>query len=188
MATKFSIHKDFLVAKSKFFEAACSPRWSTDDGSIRLPDTQPEVFRAYLEWIYSDDVEFIRDVEDDVDTPSREQALFCELYLLADTLDDVRLRNKVMEILVKQTRGMPDLSTLKRVYQRTPSNSPFREMLVDRAVLQLGGDEFARTISDYPPEFVQEVAMLLMFSKCHTAKDKLIAKLPDYQETVPNDA
>lgn len=180
------MHKDFLVAKSKFFAAACSQRWSKGNGTIHLPEVSPDLFRVYLGWVYSHTVECDHAMADDDWAHINEQAKFCELYLLADALDDIKLRNKTMEIMVTQARGLPHPHTLMRVYERTPCSSLIREMLVDRAVLRLRRDDFARYIAEYPAEFVQEVAMQLMGRESIASRDKFTARLPFYMEPVPD--
>lgn len=53
----FVVYKDLFSAKSKFFEAACSQRWKEGmEKTIRIPEAEPEVFRAYVAWVYSNDV------------------------------------------------------------------------------------------------------------------------------------
>lgn len=182
------MHTDFLVAKSRFFAAACSERWSKNDGTIRLPEVLPETFRVYLGWVYSHDVKLDPAAVDSDEINTYEQAKFCELYLLADTLDDVKLRNRVMEILVTSARGLPHPNTVWRVYDSTICTSLIREMLVDKAIMRLSRSDFAKNVSEYPCEFVQEVAIQLMGHESVRPKDKFVARLPFYQEPLSESA
>jgi hypothetical protein len=148
----------------------------------------PEIFRVYLGWVYSHDVKFDPAAVDSDEINTYEQAKFCELYLLADTLDDVKLRNRVMEILVTTARGLPHANTMWRVYDRTICTSLIREMLVDKAIMRLSRGDFAKDASEYPPEFVQEVAIQLMGHQPITSRDRFAARLPFYQEPVSESA
>lgn len=53
-----------------------------------------------------------------------------DLYLVGDSLDDVRLRNRAMELLVVNS-DLSAISQFDRIYQHTPVNSPLRKMYVD---------------------------------------------------------
>jgi hypothetical protein len=57
---------------------------------------------------------------------------------------------------------LPDEETLARVYERTGCLSPIREMLMDRALMQVDGRSFVEKVKGYPVEFLEEVAVQLM--------------------------
>jgi hypothetical protein len=53
----FTVHENFICAKSKFFQAACRKEWSEGAQKlIRLPEVEPGVFRSYLNWVYTGDL------------------------------------------------------------------------------------------------------------------------------------
>jgi hypothetical protein len=191
----FSIHADFLVDKSRFFAAACSKKYLESDGIIRLREVSPDSFRLYLGWVYSHDLRFTsdprhadKDKDEDDQAHPYEQAKFCELYLLADLLDDFKLRNKTMEILVTQMRSLPHPHTIWRVYERTASKSLMREMLVDKVIMRIDRSDFARDIGEYPPEFVQEVAIQLLHRDHGGSQEQFVARLPCHQDPVSDSA
>jgi hypothetical protein len=189
----FSIHTDFLVDKSRFFAAVCSKKYLESDSIIRLREVSPDSFRLYLGWVYSHDLKFTSDPRDDDNDDDDqahpyEQAKFCELYLLADLLNDVRLRNRTMEILVTQMRSLPHPHTIWRVYERTASKSLMREMLVDKAIMRIDRSDFARDIGEYPPEFVQDVAIQLLHRDRGGSQEQFVARLPFYQDPVSGSA
>lgn len=55
--TKLTVHESFLVEKSEFFQAACRNEWKeTTSRIIILPEVEIDTFRAYLFWVYREQV------------------------------------------------------------------------------------------------------------------------------------
>lgn len=53
----FVVHEHFISAKSKFFEAASRKEWLEGvQNLIRLPEVEPWIFKAYVNWVYTGDV------------------------------------------------------------------------------------------------------------------------------------
>lgn len=47
---RFTVHKDMLCAKSRFFRAACSKRWASGvEKVVRQPEGTAEDFQIYVE-------------------------------------------------------------------------------------------------------------------------------------------
>jgi hypothetical protein len=80
----FCIHTDYLTTHSPFFASACTGR------TILLPEIDPPAFRTYLRWLYAGEINSKEDAHD--------QAKLCALYLPGEHFQDVRLKNRVMEI------------------------------------------------------------------------------------------
>ena len=85
--TPFIIHQDVICTKSKFFKAACSGEWcERREGVIRLADSEPLIFHANSNWVYSGIIsDFDADFDGDEDLHFRYTAM---LYVLGDVLDD----------------------------------------------------------------------------------------------------
>jgi hypothetical protein len=114
----------------------------------------------------------------------RFQTKLIHLYILGDVLDDVHLRNRVMEILVCETPGFPSPRTLERVWEKTPENSLLRKMLVSRATLRACREGLARHMSELPEGFVRQLAMSLLQRVPFESRRVFEAELPSYLEPV----
>jgi hypothetical protein len=162
---QFTVHKDTICAKSKFFKTACSERWSGLQSSeekskaIKLPETPARAFQAYVHWVYTSQVE----VESAVAWAKHRDHL--KLYILPDVLDDYQLRNTVTKLLIHSLLDIttqPGPSTIYYVYECTPVGSPLRKVLVDRKIALASRKEFASDVTEYHVEFVQEPAVALL--------------------------
>lgn len=178
-----------ICAKSKFFAAACSKRWvKGKEKQVRLPEVHPSVFQGYLSWVYSTSINIAELTTYHIDLlpdpQGREVAKYFELYFLSDVLDDVRLRNEVLQTLVLDTHHFPCPQTITRVWAKTPAGSPARRMLVDRAVLRSKRSSLAAKMTDYPESFVQQVAIKLLKEVPTQNIEVFKAKIPSYLEPV----
>jgi hypothetical protein len=86
------------------------------------------------------------------------------MYILGDVLDDYQPRNAAMEHLIDSLpfTTQPSFETVRDVYERTPTGSPLRKLLVDRRIGRGDRDEFATDVGAYPAEFIQELAVALI--------------------------
>lgn len=150
--TPFTVHKDSICAKSKLFKAACSKhRVEGQKKVVRLPEAIPSVFRRYLLWAYSGHLEWTADGKIRLEAPNEadqeaiyeEMSMIIELYILGDSLDDIRLRNKVVEILATGVGYVPNGEQLTRLWANTTDNSLLRTMFTDRLVLRADRSESA---------------------------------------------
>jgi hypothetical protein len=185
----FVAHRHAICAKPKFFRAACSERLSKGkEKKVTLPDLHPSVFQSYLSWVYSGQLHVSEVCSEVFDAQTsingRHFARHFELYLLDDILDDVRLRNKAIKILVKDSTSFPSASVTSRVWDKTPENSPIRKMLVDRATLRTDRKWLTRYLARYPAEFTVQVAAKLL--EVVPVKDQQCfeEKLSAYQEAI----
>jgi hypothetical protein len=171
---KFTIHNAFIFPKSKFFRAACSERCS-ESKVIKLPEISVDDFRLYFHWVYNSTIDV--EVEDDEET----QDNCLRMYILGDVLGDYRLRNAAMELLIDGlgSTAQPSPDTVWDVYERTPTGSPLRKLLVD---WRIGGgaldhEKFAVEVELYPAEFVQELAVALLRRTPAVTSEALVASL-----------
>ena len=161
---RFSVHKEAICAKSKFFAAACSKRWiEGQEKLVRLPETKAEAFKEYCKWVYSGVIPntHCTPTSDDKDKID-EKNLFISLYLLGDSLEDVQLRNVAIQAFCNGLRAadtLPQSSKYTEIWSSTPSGSRFRKQLVDLVLARYNRDLITETIAEYPPEFTQELAL-----------------------------
>lgn len=118
-----------------------------------------------------------------------EQLGLIKLYVLGDVLDDLALRNKSMEIMVVRSliwKSQPSVQVIKWAYENTPQSSPLRKKLVSAAILKMSRKAFKSNVANEHPEFVQEVAVLLMEQTKAQTSQALIDKLPEFLEDDPS--
>ena len=153
---RFAVHKDVVCAKSQFFHAACSARWSKGgERVVRLPDVEPREFQMYVDWSYTSKLV----VEDDESISDRGMGL-ARIYLLGDVLDDVKLRNEAARLLSAVVIKHGDLPPrlVRLIWENTPTSSLLRKWIVDTTVLLMDRAYFAQIAAHYPAEFMLEIA------------------------------
>lgn len=52
-AAQFDAHRKLLCDRSPYFAAALSGPWTESQGTVSLPEDDPELFRLILQWIYT---------------------------------------------------------------------------------------------------------------------------------------
>jgi hypothetical protein len=185
----FMIHKDVVCASSKFFKAACSQRWiEGKEKKVTLPEMEPKVFQDYVAWLYSRAYQ-LQASKGDAD-PEVHDALQAaiELYLLGDVLDDIRLRNKIVQVLVTDDLELvPGSRTLHQLWARTTPASLLRKMYVVIFTRRVDREEFAKIVASYPAELVQEIAVAALKQTERINAECFISKLAIFLEPVPED-
>lgn len=182
---RFTVHKDMLCAKSKFFRAACSKRWASGvEKIVRQPEGTVEDFQIYVEWVYTSKVTL------DTENLDKQQARLMDLYILGDVLDDYQLRNATMKRLIANVRkGIENLKTdqLVKVYAATTTGSPLRQFIVNWTLRSLDRERIKLCIAKEPVEFVQELAVAALdqiaTAKGHETFDLLTAMFEPEKES-----
>jgi hypothetical protein len=158
---EFTVHKDSICEKSKFFEAAVSnDSWREGrEKIVRLPEINVADFRTYIHWMYTG--KCLPEVQWQADHISGSQELvsYTDGYILADVLDDRELRRHILATMIDKTsewREMPDGAFCKEVWKRTPKGSPLRSFFVLYAWGCLDPLCLFETVSKYPKAFLQE--------------------------------
>lgn len=135
---RFVLHKAIVTTKSAFFRAACSGRFKeSTDKIVRLPESDVASLEVYLQWIYTGNIVVVNaeevTEEEAKDGSSRYLAL-AELYVLADHLDDIHLRNAVIDAIVDLRMAIgrcPPPKVPAVAYKETPEGSNLRKLLTD---------------------------------------------------------
>jgi hypothetical protein len=184
----FTVHKDLICASSKFFKAACSERWvEGKEKKVSLPEVEPEVFQNYVAWLYSGIYQLQACKENTGAVLDSGLDAVVDLYILGDVLDDICLRNKMMEIQACHDRQIPKVRTLNRLWKLTPPNSLIKKMYIEKLVQCVSREAFAKNLSHYPVELVQGVALSsLKRLETKNVKD-FNAELDTFLELVPED-
>lgn len=97
----FTVHKDTICVKSKFFRAACSDHWLEGQQKVvRLTGARSvQAFQTYMDWTYTNEL-----VVENLTTRTRhgDHDYIIELYLLGDILEDVKIRNRSLQLLDRE--------------------------------------------------------------------------------------
>jgi hypothetical protein len=190
----FTVHENYICAKSKFFKAACSKQWTRGaegiNRVIRLPEEDPQIFKSYVSWVYTNEVvvQGIADRREETGptVAGKEQGELIKLYVLGDKLDDLALRDQVMKTLVNMN-VQTYAASVTWAFEHTPPTSLLRTMLATFAAMRWNRAGFEKESANYPHEFVRAVAVFLMHQ---TEKDKsdhgsFLKKLPSFLEVEP---
>ncbi|KAK4495655.1 hypothetical protein PRZ48_012923 [Zasmidium cellare] len=168
-----SIHEDIIKSSSPFFRAALDKNWKeAQSREITLPSDSAEVVSCYVDWCYSKQIasthlfseQSLRDLDE-------EDALLADLYVFGEKVQDDRFCNAVMTAMAELmdqefvTDGVlasrsPGPSTVKTIYDGTPTDSPARRFLVDQYVAY-GSQEWFDGNDEYLqcPEFLRDLAL-----------------------------
>jgi hypothetical protein len=171
-----------ICVKSKFFRATCSERWKdSKEGQkkvVRLPEVEPETFQRYVDWTYCDALVADAEIDDGI-------SMSIKLYILADLLDDVRLRNKTTKALMRYITAdlmHPNAPKVQLIWEKTTQRSLIRKLIVDATLLRLSAKVFAEHIGEWPAGLVQQVAVALRNQAADMQVADFQAKLAEYLE------
>ena len=142
-----------------------------------------------MKWVYTG--EMVIEIEDDPRDPNghwrrqKEQDRLIKLYVLGNTLDDVRLRNRVLKDLIN-INERPYARSVTWAYEHTTSPSNLRSVLVQHAVYRWYRDNFLRHTPDYPHEFFRDLVSLFMLTTKNNLLPHPIKLLPANTEDESN--
>lgn len=108
-----------------------------------------------------------------------------KLNLLGGVLDDVKLRNQTVKALTSHSainKKAPNAADAKAIWASTTAKSLLRKWVVDEMIMRGNRDRFEQAIADYPPAFVQEVALKMLKQKATTSSKSFQANLSEYLE------
>lgn len=93
--------------------------------------------------------------------PGYEQDELIKLYVLADALDDLLLRNRALKGLV-EINFQPLTHSTAWAYENTPATSKLRGILVKLATWRWNRQDFVKDKADHHPEFLRDLSCTLM--------------------------
>lgn len=166
---QFFVRQDIVCALSKLFRAMVpfvGGQVATET-VVRLPATSNNAFRTYLHWlknrIVNLNIWFDRPGRTLELTESEELQAYIDIYVLAENLDDRKLRNYVMRIFIKNChnlRTIPGGEWSTRIWKQTSKGSLLRIFLVEWSFFRFApyvkSAEFGDVALSYPEEFREE--------------------------------
>ena len=167
---KFTVHKSLLISRSSFFKKALTGNWvESNERVVRLIDDEAIIFQNYVHPLYTDKIAVSPDPFDtkpgDIDC---ERLTLAKLYVLAEKLQDVETKNKVLSAMigscqyqVGKKKQVLDANFVRTIYGGTMPGSKARRFTVDYFAQQSTGAPFksgeSGTGSAWPSEFTQEL-------------------------------
>lgn len=141
----FVVPQELLTEKSEFFRTTCSKEVRLYDGPhIMIQDVDPEIFKAYLHWVYRGMVAVSSGFDGQPRSAAQAEPTIkelVELWLLADRFSDSKLRNSTMDALrevagsiykadADWTAAFPPSMTV-RIWPSTTKGRALRRFVVD---------------------------------------------------------
>lgn len=186
----YILHTSVLTAQSTFFRAAVEGGFKeSKEKVIRLPEIDTESWSTYLQWIYSNEVVVLNPEEIDNDGYGvKRRNRLITLYLLADAVDDLTLRNKIVDEYVKvfKSTRLWECENISVLLNSVSESNKFRELILD-FILRSSPDSAAylQEISDQlPKSFLLEVATTLLTMALDLRNMRMPTKTPacEYHE------
>jgi len=183
---RFTVHRDVICVKSKFFRAACSDRWLEGQQKIvRLPEAHStKAFQLYVDWTYTNELNLDRTTLEAGDVVNS----LVQLHLLGDVLDDVKLRNKTLRLMTVEVREAKlFLNSEQRhfIWRHTAPNSSIRKWVIDHFASLADSTMMEKFGSTLPADLVLQTAVMLVARhvKCSKRDRKALEeRLETYME------
>ncbi|KAF2656849.1 hypothetical protein K491DRAFT_715065 [Lophiostoma macrostomum CBS 122681] len=135
----YQVYKDFLVYYSDYFRKALAGPWKEAEGVVRIEDVEPELFKLFIYWLYTQDVK--RLYSEDVDVrecfklsygTAASRMMFMKLYVFADRFSVPKLRKAVNNHYVTSgARFTPWYDVVIYAFDNLPSAYKILDFLVD---------------------------------------------------------
>lgn len=178
------MHKHKICARSTFFDAACSDRWSgSETRAIELPEDDPDIFDIYVNCVYNNvvDVGALEDRlagEDRYYLENRHDARLVRSWVLSDKLRDVSASNMFIDALIElseKVEKLPSKQVLSLALQSSIPSSAICQLFVDYWAYEVDPDAFTTDHSLIPIWFIFKVAE----KKTQLCRDNLGARIED---------
>ena len=171
----FTVPEGLLTEHSKFFKAACRDASGEAATVIKLPQVDPDTFRAYLFWIHRRELAFSNISESQGVSASDLYPIslaLANLWLLADRLTTTKLRNAVIGELgrilmtLDHTQGStieifpPSMTVL--IWPTTTKGRSLRRLVVDYYASKVPIAQVEEHIHEFHPEFVEELTQKIV--------------------------
>jgi hypothetical protein len=183
LAASFHVPESLLTEQSEFFQAACRNEWKEGTSRIiKLPDVEPDIFSLYLFWVHRGKLavrhEWDPRDEDWYTHANFAQTRLIKLWILADRLADIRLRNATMDEMIAAVGRLsdeynfdlftPDMTNV--VWSATTPGRPLRRLLLDFRISDVWVEDVEENMDEFHPEFLKEL-MLAALNKVNYQDD-----------------
>jgi hypothetical protein len=178
------VPRNLLCNSSKFFQTATKPQWEEFRGESRTihVESEPAVFRAYVQWLHLGTIPYSSSVSDVRDYP-----FLAKLYVLGEELMDIKFKNDILDtIIVESTTGasFPIGQSTQIIYDGTPVGSPARRFLVDSCANHAHvHDTWNDGFNHCPKEFLVDVMKAMVRLRPAPALRPWLASCDYYHES-----
>lgn len=152
------MHKGLLCSRSGYFKAALTGNFrEAEDQVVILDDEDPETFRMFNAWLYTDVL------VEETDPLAIPWGLLFNVYVFAEKRIIPLLQNAAIDAIIRAHRQefIPPIE-LRRAWASTAERSPLRKLLVDLRLHEAEGPfngHFQNHIDQYDITFVAAVAI-----------------------------
>lgn len=138
-AEVFHVHENVLVNSSDFFKKAIHGEFKENEGIVRLPTQDPEVFKVYTQWLYRRTIGLAVAAKGHEDKEELKMklvvgwAVLVELYVLGDMLLDEEVCNAAMDAIlhIMDVEKCCPTGLASRVEAKLSNTSPLYRLVVD---------------------------------------------------------
>ena len=142
---KWTVPKTFLTKTSEFFQKCCNGEWKeASTRTVELPETDPDEFAIYLQWLYTGDLVANEDNRlQDLKTEDWEARIegartifpaLIALGILADMLMDPAFENAIVDEIIMAENAIshcPSSTSSKTLYDNVSGRSNIKRLIVD---------------------------------------------------------
>ncbi len=155
---RYAIHKGLLCSRSGYFKAALTGNFrEAEDQVVTLDDEDPETFRRFNAWLYTDVL------VEDADPGTRSWSSLFNIYIFAEKRIIPLLQNTVIDSIIHLNALVRiPVGELRHVWSRTAESSLLRKLLVDIWLNEnetFFTNQFQSHIDQYDITFVAAVAI-----------------------------
>ena len=169
-------HETLLRRNSSFLQEALDKKpIEGQTHKVYLPDHDPDVVYAYIQWLYSRC--FSSDITHDADGYPIFHKL-ASLYVLGVKLLDRDFQDNVLNAMIshgRENRDYPPVIAINIIYESTSEDSPARQMLIDSWVAEGEGhwvDAFDKKSGAVHSDFKDDLIRALLAWKTAPVKKR----------------
>jgi hypothetical protein len=167
------------------------------NGTLELPEVEPEVFNLYLQHLYARRLPSKPDTADlSLNDHVQEIGLLCKFFALTKTMRDSTAAQDAIDAMYAKAHErppeghplLPSSLGVDMIYKATDALCGARKLMVDLHVWKAAGAWVKQHIDDgmqYPIEFVNDLAIALLAQKQDLSKTVMLEKeASEYYDSV----
>lgn len=135
----FTLNKLIVCGRSPFLKQAISGNWvEAEEKIVRLPETEPEIFAVYAQWVHTSNIDFSHMLGESVLFGPPSYLSLGKAWILGDMLLDHSFCNKMIDLTLRRfrtfvagSREKANDTTLDHIWQHTAEDSKLRLLHTD---------------------------------------------------------
>jgi hypothetical protein len=170
--TTLTVHETIIKENSPFFCAALDKKWK--EGQLReieLPEDQPKTVSAYVEWLYSKNIDVVSTQKLDDKDRNLQFDNLAALYVFGEKIQNTRFKNAAITAILTAREGPgeadkpsanPDVVAVKTIYDGTMAESLARKLMVHIYVEGGWNDWTKKDSAQHHPDFLLDLVRAFM--------------------------